>query len=145
AVVVGGPVVFVWSSPSSTTSGDWFVATLRIWTAAAGTQIASFASATFEAAVSADGTRILFTDNANAAGTSADLLGASADLSTMQTLITGLTYPSNSATCFPNYGFAGGAAIVARCATGSTTAKVSAFDPFTAVETQLLAQATDTF
>jgi hypothetical protein len=124
-VLVQGKVVFFWQNVGNTSH----VGTLMVWTAASGVKTAAAASIAYIAAARPDGLAITFTSNANNTGSTADLFGASADLTTSKKLVMGIDAgASGSNGCYPQLTFAATRAVAATCAPGVATATISTWD-----------------
>lgn len=127
---IAGKVAFVWTNPDYSMPG-YGVSPLEIYSAAYGAAHASDASpiGTLVTAASDDGRRITFPDNTDAAGSVADLIIASPDLSTRSVLIADIAANFPSGPCRPNAVFLGHGKqaypAVAACASGAPRATLS--------------------
>lgn len=129
-VYVAGRVAFVWTDPDYSLPG-FGVSPLVIYTAAEGAHAASAASpiGTLVTAASSDGRQIVFPDNTDAAGSVADLVLASSDLSDRTVLIAGAAAAFPSGACRPEAVFLGHGhrayPAIAACTGGATRATLS--------------------
>lgn len=121
-VFVDGKVVFLWQNVSNNGVGK-----LLVWTAAAGVKTAAAASIDAIASARPDGVLITFTSNANNAGTTADLTGATSDLVTAKKLVMGVGADPN--VCQPVLAFAAMRAVAGTCAGAvAATGTISTWD-----------------
>ena len=130
-VGISGKVVFLWENVDP--KGTQQVGKLSAWTkAGALKQLSASSNAASGFNATTDGTKVMFSSNSNANGTSGDIVGANVDGTSPSTLATGVDIASGA--CTPLFGFAGGInPVVATCATdpgdgGIPVATVSSFD-----------------
>ena len=101
---------------------------LSWWSAATGTRQVADQSFAGQVTLTSDGTRIVFTANATPDGYG-DLIGASADLSSMQTLASHVDVLADSACATANnFVFRGETLLVAHCESATPPAALTAFD-----------------
>lgn len=124
-VLIRGRVVFVF------TNVDWQtdLGELTIWTAAHGAEAIGPAVYGENAALATeDGSWVAWIGNVNAAGTSADLVVAGADLTTPHTALASIGLAAKN-TCGPRVGFAGQRLFAAWCTPGKSTATLQRLEP----------------
>jgi hypothetical protein len=130
-VGIAGKVVFVWAGITSTTAE---VGALSLWISTGTLKSAvPKSSPTAGFAASADGTKVIYSANANTAATVSDFVGANSDATSPQTIATAVDISTGS--CTPVVDFAGGTVpITATCAVnpgdgGTPIAIVSSYNP----------------
>ena len=129
---IAGKVVFLWEGVSPTATQQ--VGKLSTWTSTGSLhQVTAKSNAASGFAANTAGTKILFSQTTNVAGTPGDIAGANVDGTSAVTLVTNVDIASGA--CTPEIGFAGGAgdAVVATCASdpgdgGTPVATVKSFD-----------------
>ena len=131
-IYTSGKVAFIWTNPNYA-SPSFGVSPLVVWTAAHGARDASAASpvGTLTTVASLDGERVVFPTNADAAGTTGDIVEASADLSSVRTLAAGVQTDYTNGPCRPLSTYLGhgrhATPAIAYCAGADTTSTLSTF------------------
>jgi hypothetical protein len=131
-VTLVGKTVFAWSSVS-----DPNVGTLRVWSSSAGLHTVSSASFGIVATASPAGDRILYLDNVDVAGSTADITLSAVDGTAAQKLVTGVKL----AGCFPQMGFVGSYVLASYCPVprdAGPSSTISAFASPTWTKTELV-------
>ncbi len=115
SILVSGKAVFSWHAVDSKTS----IGTLVVWTKASGAHELTKTAVLGEAAASADGTTIIFADNAHGGGKTVDLTVAKADGTIIaKSVIKDVLEDSTSTTapCTPTFAWSGNKPLVNWCA-----------------------------
>jgi hypothetical protein len=122
SAAIRGKVIFAFSNVNYTTN----VGDLTVWTAATGARVVGPALINDDSlAANADGSSILYAANVNPV--KEDIVLASSDLSSKQTLIPTAGRGSLT-TCAPSFAFGGARVFVASCPVGSMSATLVRFD-----------------
>ena len=122
--------VFMWTAGTANATTGNVVGTLQFWTHAKGIQSPTGASAVGLTAASQDGTKVVYTTNVSADGTTGDLVLANNDLTGKTTLITGTTTNVTATTTYynPSIRFANDTYFVASHQDGTSPVTVSFWD-----------------
>ena len=139
-VGISGKVVFIWEGVSPTATQQ--VGKLSTWTKSGSLKpITTKSNAASGFNATTDGSKIIYSANADATGSTGDVVGSNVDGTSPSTLVTGVDIASG--TCTPVIAFAGGVnPVVATCASappdgGTPVATVKSFNPSTWAATPL--------
>jgi hypothetical protein len=142
AVRVRGKAVFSWSQTDNTTAGG--IGVLTVWTPTTGAQVVAQTALISHVQALPDGSRIIYTDNVNAAGTLVDIYVAKSDGTGKMLVVSG---KSTDPSCPPIVATSAGKFLVSYCEdagdAGVSGATIAQVDPTTGAATTLLSNVTD--
>jgi hypothetical protein len=125
-IVISGSAVLVWNNVAAAPPQ---ITTLGVWTHSGGFQMAAAASIPGAAAVSADGTKIIFVSTVDATGKTGNIQGNDTSFAAAATTIaTGVDTDQRAAKCLPNVQIVGpgaGTALLGSCTAGFPDAAAS--------------------